>query len=210
MFIGALISAAFILVFAFVQHLQSDKQKKQAQRIQSDQEMVLTMDDKLIFEFKSKMNYQQVMLLYEVFDMSTDIGKPIYVYLTKDAYEGNPLWLVALCSAIALFAIYNALTNIPKRRRVLQHLRSIIEGEALHQYAIALYGHEAHGHETETITEDNIMLKLDKCVLYIELEDINSQVRKTRIEKVVLLVQVVPDTHRAFFLCFAPTLSLSK
>jgi len=51
-------------------------------------------------------------------------------------------WLLVASSVVALLAVAQAYLTIPVRRRVLKHLNGIIEGDALHVYALALYGME--------------------------------------------------------------------
>lgn len=201
------------------------------------------MNDNISIEFQTKINYQRVMLLYEVADMVTDTLKPVFVYFlylsgqdilqlspvdvylipsianytnytyvtstanfganytnftnvtTGDEFctiktaaylatdcdslgegQGSRLWLFVVCSAIALLAIYNAVTNVPRRWKVLMHLQSIVDGDALQTYATAMYGHQENGGtDSQNIDEDNLMLRLDKCVLDITMKDLNTK-----------------------------------
>ncbi|GMI19981.1 hypothetical protein TeGR_g175 [Tetraparma gracilis] len=149
------------------QRVQMKKQRK-LERVERQNELKLSMDEKLVKDITTKVQKQNAYYTLEAGDVLSDIAKPVYVALTlKPGRE----WLLALVVVVGLLALVQAYISIPVRRKMLKHYRGIIEGDMLHIYAEAEYGKKKDGEQT--VGKDNLKLKLDSVTLELTMEELN-------------------------------------
>ncbi|GMI24990.1 hypothetical protein TeGR_g5492 [Tetraparma gracilis] len=155
--------------------------KRKVERVEREKELKLSMDEKLVKDYTTKMKKQKGYFLLEVGDVGTDLANPIEVALTL---QPGREWFLALIIVVGILALVQAYISIPVRRKMLKHYEGIVNGDMLHIYAEAEYGKKKDGERT--VGEDNLKLKLDSVTLELTLEELNE--KTVRIEAIPALV----------------------
>ena len=155
--VGCSLGAILLLgAAAFYQQQSQMNKKRKLERVEREKELKLSMDEKLVKAYTTKMQKQRVYFGLEVGDVASDLFKPIFLAAT---FKAGREWFLALVVAVGLLALVQAYISIPVRRKMLKHYQGIIEGDMLHIYAEAEYGKKEGGGKGK-VGEDNLKVSV--------------------------------------------------
>ncbi|GMI21276.1 hypothetical protein TeGR_g9921 [Tetraparma gracilis] len=152
--VGCSLGAILLLgAAAFYQQQSQMNKKRKLERVEREKELKLSMDEKLVKAYTTKMQKQRVYFGLEVGDVASDLFKPIFMAAT---FKAGREWFLALVVAVGLLALVQAYISIPVRRKMLKHYQGIIDGDMLHIYAKAEFGKKEEGGGEGTVGEENL------------------------------------------------------